>query len=443
MNRGERPQPGRQYVKNGDDGIEDISDAATVAYGDPQKGALIARANPHKATGKIKRGEVIVIPGEKPAVKLTGRDPDDLTIIIDGLEVPMQSCKIVTTMDTGADAWNGRIAWIPGKNPRLDQATRPYGYTRAAAYIGNDLIVSGCLYTVSPEMTDNGLTKELIGYSFTADMIDSSVPPPYELSGYTLKQIADQLCPLFGIKAVFDKTVPPAGKFSRVTADKTETVFQHLSKLAAQRGILVSCTPEGDLLFLRANADQKPVGTLCEEAPFVEGWKATYDGRKRFHAYKVITAGVKGRSTPQALISKTPPGGSTGKKQPSPTVTEIDHAVPRSRFQTFNADDTTPGNIANAAKWRRNRQFVDALTLPFPVSSWYAPNGTRWKPNTTVTVISPTISVPIGFTFMIRSVEFEYAEKRRTAVLSLVPPQAYTDKEIGDIWGAVVRPRGH
>lgn len=437
-NTSNRPIPGKQYIKDDEDG--DLVEVAIQAYGPTANGAaLIARANPHKTSTKVKRGEPIIIPGEKPALKLAGRSPEDLIVIVDGVEIPMLSCKIIQTMDTGADAWAGRIPWVPGANPRVDQVTRPYGYPRAAAYVGNDLVVSGCLYTVSPEMTDNGLTKELTGYSFTADMIDSTVPPPYERNNVTLKQLADELCPLFGIKAVFASDF--GGKFDRVTADKTEKVFEHLAKLAAQRGGLVSCTPEGDVLFLKANDSQKPVGTLREESPFVTGWKATYDGRKRFHAYSCITAGVKGRSKVVPLISKAP--AATGKAAP-PTVTELDTGVPRSRFQTFTADDTTPGNIANAAKWRRNKQFIDALTLPFPVSTWYAPDGTRWKPNTLVHVISPTIGVPKGFTFLIRAVEFEYEENHRSATLSLVPPQAYTGKDLGDMWGvSLVTPRGH
>jgi len=108
--------------------------------------------------------------------------------------------------------------------------------------------------------------------------------------------------------------------------------------------------------------------------------------------------------------------------------------VPRSRWTTFHADDTTPGNIRDAARWKRNRTFVDALTQELPVSGWYAPDGSLWRVNTRVTVISPTLGVPDGYTFTIRAVEYEYSDRGRTATLSLVPPEAYTNMDVGIIW---------
>lgn len=424
---GGKPIPGKVYIKGEDGTVEEV---ATQAYGDPSKGALIQRANP-QATGFIRKGTKLVIPGEPPPVKLTGKEPDDLTILVGGVAIPVLSAKIIITMDTAADGWSARIPWTPGQDARVDKVTRPYGYERAAAYIGNELQVAGLLYTVSPEMTDQGLTKELIGYSFTADAIDSSVKPPYERNNVTLKQLAKEFAELdLGVKVVFDADF--GGKFDRVCAQEGQSIFHHLAQLAAQRGGLVSNTREGGLLFWKAKTDQKPVGTIQEGKPFVTGWKATYDGRKRFREYRCITAGIKGKAGPSALIARAP--ATAAVKRKPPTVIEIDEAVPRSRCQIFRADDTTPGNIADAAKWRRNKQFVEALTLPFPVSTWYAPNGKLWNVNTTVTVISPTLGVKQGFTFLIRSVEFDYSTKGRTAMLHLVPPEAYSGKAIGEIW---------
>lgn len=425
---GGKPTPGRQYVTQDDGTLEDIG---VNAYGKAGQGPRIWGANPHvSATAKLPEGTVLVIPGEKPATVLTGKDPDALTCIIGGLEVPLLSARVMRTMDTGSDGWHGRIAWTPGADPKLDKVLRPFGYPRASVYIGNRLVVSGCLYGTAPEKTEQGMTMGLTGYSFTADAIDSCVMPPYELNNVTLKQLADHYCAPLGIKAVFEGEW--GGAFTRVTAHETERIFDHLAKLAAQRGGLVSCTPEGDMLFLRARTKGTPVGTLREGQSFVTGWRAEYDGRKRWHSYKVITVGVKGREkAPRRWGADAPVNN--GGVGPS-TVTEIDADVPRSRFQTFRADEVTPGNVMNAARWRRNKAFADALTVPFPVSGWYAPNGGLWGGNTLVTVESATLGVPSGFTFLIRAVEFDLESDRRAATLHLVPPQVYSGKDIGDIW---------
>lgn len=427
-----RPTDRKVFV-TGQDGT--LEDAGVEATGKAGQGPRIWGANPNvSSTTKLPKGTRLIIPGEPPATKLTGKADDDLTCIIGGRSVPLHSARILRTMDTGTDGWSGRIAWTPGADPKLDTILKPFGYPRAAIYIGNQLVVGGCLYGTQPKMEHNGMTMGLVGYSFTADAIDSCVMPPYEIYGNTIKQIANYYAAHLGIKAIFDDSVKDDADFmapiKRATANEGERIFDHLAKLAAQRGGLLSCTNEGDMLFLRANSEGRPVGTLQESQPFVVGWEAHYDGRKRWHIYKCITAGVKGR------VEKVPErwGQVKAGKALPPVVMEIDKDVPRSRFMTFRADEVTPGNITNAAKWKRNKHFADALTIPFPVSGWHAPDKTLWEVNKRVTVVSPTLGVPSGFTFLIRSVEFELEPNRRTATLHLIPPQAYDGKDLSDIW---------
>ena len=242
---GGRPTPGKEYVVNRDD--QSLEEIETGAYGADSSGggssgplmAALGRTNSGVTTTKLKAGDRLIIPGKPPAMKLTGKDPDDITIMVGGIEMPIISAKIIRTLDTAVDGWSARIPWMPGDNADIDKVTRPYGYERGSAYIGNELQINGYLYTVSPEMTDKGMTKELHGYSFTANAVDSSAPPPYEINNNTLPQIAKYYCNLLGIDAVFQWD--SGGKFDRATIRPGETIFQFLSRLSAQRGGLVSC----------------------------------------------------------------------------------------------------------------------------------------------------------------------------------------------------------
>lgn len=431
---GGKPTPGTEYVVQDDGTLNAVATRADGVGGNSLVNSIIG-ANTPRQGNKLVIGEKLIIPGNPPARVLKGKDPNHLTILLDGYEVPMMSCKVINTIDTACDAWVGRIAWTPGDDPQVDKLTRPYGYPRAAAYLGNQLVVSGRLYTVSPELMDRGQTKELTGYSFTADAVDSSVFPPYEYKGVTLPQIATKFANIIGVDAVFSKTLDPAffGAFDTVELKETETIFQFLARLAAQRGALLSNTYAGDMLFLQANVNQTPVGTLHEGDGLTMNWKVVYDGRKRFHAYRCITAGIKGRSSTSQIASILRTGGTTPKTAP-PVVTVIDDDVPLSRTQTYRADNVTPGNIIDSARWRKNKQFVDSLTIPFPVSSWYAPDGSLWAVNTLVHVISATLGFAKGYTLLVRSVEFDFSDKGCSAVLHLIPPQAYTQKDLGNIW---------
>ena len=176
-------------------------------------------------------------------------------------------------------------------------------------------------------------------------------------------------------------------KFARVSAEQTDTIFEHLKKIAAQRGILLSCTWDGNLLLTRANTDDKPIGTIEEGDANAENYTADYNGRNRYRYYRAIaTSSRKGKTA------------KTG-------VTE-DTVLKSQRYLTFRADANIPGEALNSAEWRRNKSAAEAMTIQFPVSSWYGPDGKLWRPNTQITVVSPTIGLQSGYTMLITSVEF-------------------------------------
>lgn len=417
-----RPTAGAQYRVVPGDRLDNIEKAA---YGYVR--GIIESANPQLANRPISlenrptiyAGDVLNIPNDpareelktaSAVLQLSSKSDDEVTLKIGDYEVPFESIRIIRTMDTAADGWSASIGWEPGVDKQLDSVVIPYGFPKAQVYIGKNLIINGVMYTVAPEFGDSGLSLTLEGFSFAADVIDSTMPTPYEQENITLEDRANQLLQHIGIKSVFE--ADQGGPFDRVTGEVTDTIFDHLQSLAAQRGLLISSTPDGNLLFAKTTTD-RTIGTIESGDPLPIGWGAKFDGRKLFNQITAI-------------------GESPGAPTKSETVT--DDNVPRSRFFTFKADDTTEGDLQTAATWKRSKQFADALTIPFPVSSWYAPNGELWKENTLVTVKSPEIFVPNGFTFLIRQVEYVLENSGRTATLSLVPPNVYTGERIVLPW---------
>jgi prophage tail gpP-like protein len=397
--------------------------------------------------------------------KLAGKDKDEMTLIIDDREIIIESGTLLKTMDTGADAFTAVIAWEFGKDPFIDRVTAPFSYSHARIYIGGDLISEQVLYKVTQETDNSGTKKTLEFASKTADIIDSTVIAPYEANLITLTDRCKQQCNPYGIHVFVGEdaqsslnetrqvivttgykkvrvtsgrydpkygafgnyklaTVPikksklviDEKKFPRVTAKPTDTVFKHLSELAMQRGLLLSCTDSGDLLITKANLTSTPVGTIEESAsPQSNAYIASFDGRNRYSQYRAI---IK----------------SSGKSRSQYTMSAMDKAVPTPRLLTFDASDDIPGGANKAALWRRNKTAADAMTVSFPVNSWYAPDNTIWKCNKRLTVISPTMGVKKGFTYLITSVEYKYDQGGSNATLQLKPPSVYETIEIEEPW---------
>jgi prophage tail gpP-like protein len=410
------PIPGKNYTVVSGDSLSAIS---AKAYGSFDHWPTIHRANIRTLKDDdpnlIFPGEVIFIPvlaDFRTVPNLSNKGPNDFTLTINGREVTTNSARIIRTMDTAADAWAAPIPWNPGEDPELDAVTKPYTYADSVAYIGGVPLVSGPLYGVTVSLSPEGKAKNLSGNSYTADAIDSTMRPPYEKADVRLEDLAAELVAPLGIKAIFKES--SGGKFDRVTAEPTETIFEFLAKLAGQRGLLISSDREGNMVFLKANTSGSPVGTI-EEGPDTFGaqgaiqYEAVFDGRKRFSSYKALSQNPAGNK--QEALAR-------------------DNSVNRPRFKTFMADDLIEGELQNAADWQRSKQLADALTIPFPVSSWYNDSGDLWRENTLVTVVSETIFVPNGFDFLIREVEYIYETSGVSAVLKLVPPQVYTGEEL-------------
>jgi prophage tail gpP-like protein len=411
--------PGAPYTVVSGDTLTEI---AKQAYGDGTRWREVWKANQTVLKSGdpnvIYPGEVLQIPGnpiknELPVdnsdTKLSGKDPDDCTLIIEGAEILIQSARILRTMDTASDGWTAVSTWDPD-DKKLYDAFRPYAYKQASIYLGGHLMVEGILYVVSPLLSPGSQRIELEGASYTADIVDSTLKPPYEQSKVTLEDRAKEVIPS-NIKVLFDADGAEE-PFDRVTSKPEDTIFDHLASLANQRSVLISSTRKGEVLFWRANQD-KPVGTITENFPPYTELKASFDGRKRFNVYKAIAQSPKKNKI---------------------TAVSKDDIVPKSRFKTFNAPDATGGNIQSIADWKRSKQVAEALTIPFPVSGWYAPNGKLWEENTLVTIVSPSIFVPDGFDFLIRSVEYSFGPDGTMAILNLIPPQVYSGAILDEPW---------
>lgn len=414
------PIPGQSYTVQQGDTLSSIS---TKAYGDSSKWPKIRQANQSSLKSAdpnlIFPGEILNIPflADIAALKttqvksrLTKKEKDDLTIIIAGIEIKPISARVLRVFDTPADGWSAVIEWTPGENKLLDQAILPYSYAPASVYIGNKIVINGALYTVVPRTSNDGTSKGLEGFSYTVDAVDSTLKPPYEKNNITLEQRANELVAPLGIRAVFD--AESGGQFKRITANPKDKIAAHLSKLASQRGMLASNTSEGDFLFTKA-VTSGTVGTIREGEQLAGDLSARFDGRKRFNAYRAI-------------------GKSSGKS--AKVAVAIDSDVPRTRFMTFTAPESTAGNIKAAAEWRRSKQLAEALKMPFVLEGWIAPNGEPWEPNTRVTVVSETLHIANGFTLLVKSVEFIFDENGKTTSLNLVPPHVYTGKELENPW---------
>jgi len=418
------PTPGYLYkVKSGDW----ISKIAQKVYGDAQKWPIIEQANSNfskteELSGEPQTyfytGEIIyipVLPGKDKKYKntISGKAKNDFTIFVDDIELPVEAGRLVRTMDTIGDGWSCSFAWFPGDDPKIDKLTAAYSYSPSAVYVGGKLKGVGKLYNVTHSISKSGRIKELQFFSKTIDVVDSTLRPPYEKNNITLEQRIKDQVEKYGIEVIINNDADIGGKFSRVTGKLTDKVWNHISNLAAQRGVLLTSDVNGNLLITVANVNGKPVGTIAEGESMGEEFSITFNGRDRFNEYKAVAKNVN-------------TGGTRGYAR--------DKKINGSRLLTFLADESLSGELKSAAEWRRNKTVADSLDMGIPVEGWYDPSGNLWEENTTVNIKSETLGVTKGFKFLIRAVEYVFEDEGVSAILSIVPPAAYTKQEFDEPW---------
>lgn len=419
------PVPGRYYIVGGIKKGEGLSHMAAAAYGNGRRWREIWKPNKQIARSSDPNrsfwpGDVIWIPGDAieeekreelrdAEEELPGAERLGMQLVIDGTEVAVSSGQVVVAFDTISDGWAVTVPWNP-ENESQRKLFAPYGYQSAEMYVGGKLQCRGLLYKVSPTFSEDGRSLRLEGWSLTADLIDTTIRPPYERNKVTLQARAAELVAGCGIE--IDWRAGDDAVFDRVTANEGQAIFDHLAELAAQRGVQISSSAQGRLLFHKAEASA-PVCSFVEASPPFTRGTASYDGRARFASY-------------------TARGQSPGKNKA--TATANDPAVPAHRILSFTADEQSGTDLQKAANWKRNKALGDSMTLEIPANSWYAPGGSLWEVGAMVTVVSPSLFLYEGFDFLIKQVTFDLEDAGATSKLTLVPPQVFNGEELPDPW---------
>ena len=203
-----------------------------------------------------------------------------------------------------------------------------------------------------------------------------------------------------------------------------------MADLSRQRGVILSSSEYGHILFRRADVASKPVETI-EEATELAG---SFNGRSLFGVYRMTMMSPETQKVTKKLKTKT--RNTTKTVQTTKYAETYDALVPASRQTTVSADNILVDDLPKAVEWERSKRWAKALEIQVPRIGW-RPKGsdTLYRENTKVTLKTADLWLSNGFDFLIKSVEYSLDSNGDVAMLTLIPPQAYTGDEVPDIFG--------
>jgi prophage tail gpP-like protein len=384
-----------------------LSSIAARAYGRESLWTLIYKSNTLRSgdPGTIFPGEIFFIPTEEAvreaeAPRAEIADKKAVTIFLGGRELRHFQGRFAYGVDVLARSWNADIAWTPGADPELDKLASRGSFADSELYLFGKLAASGRIYARTAAIKPDSVTKNLVFFAKTKDIMDGSLSMNFEYAKSTIREIADEICSKIGFSAKFpDGPGEPYDSIEGLPA--YETIGNFFQKLAAARGLFVSCDENSALIFQKLHAFEPPVAHIDMTGRIATEYSATFDDSKRYNNYIATSTAGDGKSL-------------NGK-------TFIDPQVPAARQFIFSAPECDAGTLDLAAEWAMLKINLEAAEIKIPTDKWTDSNGDLWKPNTIVTVKSPVLDIPDPRKYLVRGVEFAWTASSRSAQLSLVP----------------------
>lgn len=383
---------------------------ARRVYGDDMKSSLIRSANPG-AVEPFEAGVVLTAPQQPRQTPATqADDPSELSLLINGKQFKFWTGISITR---SIDAMDSLIVTAPftPDDPAFRETFRPFAFSPVGVTVGGAALFTGTMLTPDPDLRQDSRTVSAVCYSVPAVTGDCTAPAsayPLEWDGAGLKTIAGAIAAPFGLSVIFE--ADEGATFERVALKPGQKVLPFLIKLAQQRGLLVSSTERGELLFTTSMAAGAPVAQLAEgESPLVDV-VPVFNPQEYYSEVTGIEPMVVGLQGGQVTAQ-------------NPRLRGIVRPL------TFEVSDTINADIQAAVDAKAGRMFANVVNYTATAATWRDPSGQLWRPNTTITLDAPGAMIYGAYEFLIRSVTLtRTSDGGEVAALALTIPGAFESK---------------
>lgn len=296
---------------------------------------------------------------------------------------------------------------------------RPFSYAPLEVRVNGEPLFTGTMIDVKPNLTVDERVVQISAYSKAAVLEDSNIPAnqaPFEARGLSLRQIAERLGAPFGISVAM--TVPDPSAFKKVNTkqrtldtklESDQKIQDFLGDLARQRGLVISDTARGDLLFQKSVAPGNPVARFEEGTPPLLSVTPTLNPQQYFTEITGFRLAKR---------------GSAGSAYTERSRERLAGGVLRSL--SFRIDDVEKADVPAAVRAHIGRMLAEAVSYVIVVPTWRDPHGKLWAPNSTVVLKAPSAFVYRDYEFLIRDVVLHQSRDERTASLGLVMPGVFS-----------------
>ena len=303
-------------------------------------------------------------------------------------------------------------AYFNPDNQRHRQLFRPCTYRTCSIEHNGERLLTGTILNNSFTSSAESSLSSVSGYSKAGVLADCEIPPslyPLQNDGLTLKEICERLIEPFNIELVVSQSVEDIANqtIETTTAKESQSIKDYLSEIAAQRGVILSHSPFGNLLLTKVGTDKRAIADLDGSAPDV--------------SVSLQVSGQAMHDTISALgQASTDTTNASEDQTNNPFVSSF---RPKTVVQT-SGDDNTAKDVARIQLSNELKNIVVKITL----NTWEI-NGRIIRPNNIINVIAPNAYIYNKTRLFIRQVDLSGTITSQTSTLTCVLPSVFDESE--------------
>jgi prophage tail gpP-like protein len=309
----------------------------------------------------------------------------------------------------------GFVLQLSSRYPGLAAPVRLREGLACKVLLGADLVISGYIDDYETDDTASSSSLRISGRDRTGDLVDcSAIHPGGQWRAATLQAIVADIARPFGIKVVLAQGVSTGDVFKRFALEEGEKAFDAIDRACRLRAVLVTSTPDGNLLITTAGTTSSGV-TLAEGVNMVK-FNSRHSWKERFSSYtlKGQVPGDDNESGPQAAHLK---------------AAFKDDEINRYRPMVVVAEHgTSTRALAERAQWEAKVRMGRGKRGGCTVVGWRTGKdgqiGPLWQPNTLVNVVSARMQV--DGELLIVGCSYQLSEQGKVCDITFARPDAFT-----------------
>lgn len=308
----------------------------------------------------------------------------------------------------------GFVLQLTSRYPGLETPMQLREGLSCQVKLGNDLVISGYIDDYETDDTDTSSMVRVAGRDKTGDLVDcSAIYKTGQWRGARLEQIVADIALPFKIKVVVAPGTNTGDVFKRYALEEGEKAFDAIDRACRLRAVLVTSTPDGNLLITTASTVNSGVALI--EGVNMKKFSSHHSWKER---YSEVT--LKG----QVPGDDDESGAAVAHLKASAKDIEINRYRP---LVVMAEHGTSTKSLADRAAWETKVRMGRGKRGGCTVVGWRTgtdgQEGPLWQPNTLVHVTSERMN--IDRELLIVSCSYQLTEQGKVTDITFARPEAF------------------